>query len=117
MSDPSASTMPVDYLYLYRGIVTRVVDGDTVEILCDLGMYIKRTIRVRIDGYDAPELFRGTTEERAAGQVWKERLEALVLNQAVLLRTEKDKKSFDRYIAAIWRADGLFVAEAMRDEQ
>ncbi len=118
MSASSAPTMPVDCLYAYRGIVTRVVDGDTVEIACDLGMRITRTVRVRIIGYDAPELFRGTVEEREAGQRWKSRLEELILGQPVYLRTEKDRTSFDRYVAHIWRADdGLFIAEAMRDEQ
>ncbi len=106
--------MPVNCLYAYRGVVTRVIDGDTLQAEIALGFHITHTIRVRITGYDAPELFRGTVEEREAGQRWKSRLEELILGQPVYLRTEKDKRSFDRYVAAIWRADdGLFIAEAM----
>ncbi|MBA2707574.1 MAG: hypothetical protein H0U59_07205 [Gemmatimonadaceae bacterium] len=88
-----------------------MIDGDTVEVAVDLGMRITRTVRVRILGFDAPELFSGTVEERADGQRWKAALEEMVLGQQVYLRTEKDRTSFDRYLAHIWRAsDGLYVA-------
>ncbi len=105
---------PADCLYAYRGVVSRVIDGDTVQVEVSLGFHITRTVRVRILGFDAPELFSGTDAERADGQRWKAALEELVLGQQVYLRTEKDKTSFDRYLAHIWvSADGVFVADAM----
>ncbi len=105
---------PADCLYAYRGLVTRVIDGDTIEIAVDLGMRITRAVRVRILGYDSPELFSGTEEERVQGQRWKLELEAMVLGKAVYLRTEKDRTSFDRYLAHIWvSADGTFVADVL----
>ena len=105
---------PTDCLYAYRGLVTRVIDGDTIEVAVDLGMRITRTVRVRILGLNAPELFSGTDAERTDGQRWKLALEDMVLAQTVYLRTEKDRTSFDRYLAHIWRSsDGLFVADAL----
>lgn len=54
------------------GSITRVIDGDTVEVK------IERTVRVRLLDCWAPELHRGDEAERAAGRRSKENLEALL---------------------------------------
>ena len=52
-------------LFTYEGVVTNIVDGDTMDIEFDLGFSIKFTERVRLYGIDAyePTLRKGTTEE------------------------------------------------------
>jgi len=42
-------------MYQYKGKVTNVVDGDTVDIELDLGFDIKLTSRFRLNGIDAAE--------------------------------------------------------------
>ena len=42
-------------MYEYEGIVERVVDGDTIDCLLDLGFTTWKKIRVRLAGIDAPE--------------------------------------------------------------
>lgn len=43
--------------YTYAVKLLRVVDGDTVDVLIDLGFHITVAKRVRLVGVDAPELF------------------------------------------------------------
>jgi micrococcal nuclease len=57
-----------------RGTITKIVDGDTVEILDDA----KTTHRVRLHGVDAPE--RGAPFSRAA----RDHLAELVLRKTVI---------------------------------
>ncbi|HEX3486494.1 MAG TPA: thermonuclease family protein [Micropepsaceae bacterium] len=46
------------------GVVQRVVDGDTIEVRAAIWLGQTITIRVRIDGVDAPELEARCPEER-----------------------------------------------------
>ena len=41
-------------MYTYQAQVTRVVDGDTVDALVDLGFDIHKSIRIRLVGTNAP---------------------------------------------------------------
>lgn len=86
-------------MYTYKGKVTRVIDGDTIEVLTDLGFHIFHTIRVRLYQVDAPELFTGS--ERDKGAKAKEHLVSLVDGKEVLIYTFKDKMSFNRYVANV----------------
>ena len=42
-------------LHHYRGKVLKVVDGDTVDFIVDLGFSVHVTIRTRLLGVDTPE--------------------------------------------------------------
>lgn len=54
-------------MYEYKARVKRVVDGDTVDFVVDLGFKIHTTIRTRFLGVDTPE--RGHPDWREAGKV------------------------------------------------
>ena len=41
--------------YIYKATVTKVVDGDTVDLLVDCGFNIIRKERIRFYGVDAPD--------------------------------------------------------------
>ncbi|HEY4265726.1 MAG TPA: hypothetical protein VGM72_10435, partial [Micropepsaceae bacterium] len=45
-------------------VVQRVVDGDTIEVRAAIWLGQSLTVRVRIDGVDAPELKARCPEER-----------------------------------------------------
>jgi micrococcal nuclease len=51
-------------MYEYSATVDRFVDGDTVDLIVDLGFKVQMKIRVRLLGFDAPEV-RGP--EKAEG--------------------------------------------------
>lgn len=55
--------------YKYRAKVHRVVDGDTVDLIVDLGFYIEHYIRARLLNVDTPE--RGEDEFATATNMLK----------------------------------------------
>lgn len=95
-------------------LVKRVVDGDTVDLVVDLGYTITVTDRFRMEGYDAPETYAPKIQgERAAGTEVKEYL-AKVLEEhsnSLFVRTKKTGK-YGRYIATIFfvEADSNIVS-------
>ncbi len=103
-------------LWRYRATVTRIIDGDTVECSVDAGFRLYATKRIRILGYDAPELFSGTDRENGAAA--RGYLESLIpIGTRVYLETQKDRTTFDRYLADVWvEQDGQLtsVAAAMK---
>jgi len=49
-------TRPVEPTYVYKAIVKRVVDGDTLLLLIDLGFQVWKEQRIRLAGIDTPAL-------------------------------------------------------------
>ena len=76
--------------YDEEGIVTNVVDGDTIDV--DVG---GRTYRVRYIGMDAPETVHPTRGEEPYGREAAERNRQLVLGHKVYL--EKDGSETDQF--------------------
>jgi micrococcal nuclease len=60
--------------YIYRGKLDRVVDGDTIDALIDVGFDIWLKKRVRFQGMDAWESRTRNLEEKAKGLEAKARL-------------------------------------------
>lgn len=92
-------------MYEYNAKVVRVVDGDTIEVLVDLGfeVHILQTLRLnRIDAYET-SLRGGTSEEqKLLGIAGKEFLKTVLPKDAkVLIKTEKSDK-YDRYLAEVF---------------
>jgi len=81
--------------------ILRVVDGDTVRVLTDLGFRAYQEMSIRLAGVDTPEIFRGDEEERAAGMVAKQLVEDWFKQHGehYVMTTDKDRSSFNRYIA------------------
>ena len=61
-------------MYDYNAKVTRVVDGDTIEALVDLGFDIWKQVTIRFDGIDAYESRTRDAEEKVKGLAAKARL-------------------------------------------
>lgn len=103
-----------DIHYSFPADVIRVVDGDTAICKIDLGFHVSVEHSIRLADIDAPELFRGTPEEREQGALAKSALMNLVAQVQLaggewpfLLKTDKDRQSFGRYIGWIWPMEGL----------
>jgi len=60
--------------YIYRGKLDRVVDGDTIDALIDVGFDIWIKKRIRFQGIDAWESRTRNLEEKAKGLEAKARL-------------------------------------------
>ena len=81
------------YEYAIKEVV-KVVDGDTVDILIDLGFDLIKKERVRLAGIDAPESRTRDLEEKKLGLETKEFLIKRLQDGLPSLRvkTEKDGK-------------------------
>ncbi len=87
---------------LFRAMCYRVIDGDTADFLIDLGFYNYTYISLRFLGIDTPET-RGTSgAERELALAAMARVEELILDQPVLIRTYKESTSFGRFLGEIW---------------
>jgi micrococcal nuclease len=77
------------YEYYVRK-VENVVDGDTIDVLIDLGFDILFASRVRLAGIDTPESRTKDLKEKALGLESKEYLKkALKDAKSVIIKTEK----------------------------
>jgi micrococcal nuclease len=84
-------------VYDYNATLVRIIDGDTVVLDFDLGLSTHRHASVRLAGIDAIE--RSDDPTGAAKQVVADWFEAT--EGRVIVKTMKDQKSFDRYIAHV----------------
>ena len=65
-------------IYEYNASLLRVVDGDTVDALIDLGFSVWVKKRIRLYKIDAPETRTRDLEEKEQGFITKERLTELL---------------------------------------
>lgn len=91
-------------MYEYKAEVLKVVDGDTIDVIIDLGFSIKTEQRLRLRGIDVYETRLGvktSEEEKQLGLEAKEFVENLFAeNKDVIVRTEKTDK-YGRYVADV----------------
>jgi micrococcal nuclease len=110
--------------YEFPVTITRVIDGDTVDAMIDVGFKIKYAERIRLLGLDTPESRTSNKAEKILGIASKNRLKELI-SQArplsnkrgrkdVILKTSKDGKGkFGRILGEIWiNANGDFPQNA-----
>ena len=92
-------------MYEYRAHVVRVVDGDTADVLIDLGFDISLKKRVRFTRINAYETRLGkdtTQEEKEIGLEAKEYVKNLIEGKEIILQSHKEKGGkYGRYIAEI----------------
>lgn len=84
-------------MYEYEASVVRVVDGDTVDLLIDLGLRVLTKARVRLLGINAPE------HNTSAGQASLAYLATVLpAGTQVTVTTHKDKtEKYGRWLAQI----------------
>jgi micrococcal nuclease len=93
-------------MFEYHATVLKVVDGDTIDVMVDLGMGVHRKERLRFSRINAWET-RGEHKEK--GKLAKARVAELIpAGDKILIKTQKDKKGkYGRYIAEIFILDGV----------
>jgi len=98
-------------LYTYRvRKVSKVVDGDTVYLLIDLGFHTFIEVPCRLLGVDTPEIYHPRDEkEKKAGLACKEFLKSLLASYPKLIvKTYKDKTGkYGRYLVEIFGLNPL----------
>ena len=99
----------------YRGVVRHVVDGDTLDVLVDLGCRQYSYLTVRVKDVDTPELFASNPEERAQAVRAKAFTIEEVMGRHVLVRTYKDSQTFGRYLAEVLYQGGPGTLVSLAD--
>jgi micrococcal nuclease len=89
-------------IYIYKAELIRVVDGDTVELMIDLGFDTSRKERFRLYGIDAPEM---RTEDGKAAKKWLwdalQPLDAIYV-QTIQLSTKAKRDKYGRFLAVLF---------------
>lgn len=90
----------------YFGKVLQVIDGDTFEVLIDLGFDVSQKFRVRLDGIDTPEM------STVKGKQAKEYVKGLIENKTVIL-TDCGSEKYGRARASITLPTGEDLTEVL----
>jgi micrococcal nuclease len=106
-------------MYEYRvKRVTKIVDGDTIDVEIDLGFNISYSQRVRLNGIDTPESRTTNLEEKKLGLEVKEYLKHRLDGKTdILIKTEKPDSS-EKYgrILGTLTIDGVSINQEMVDK-
>jgi micrococcal nuclease len=105
------------HLWHYRARPIRVIDGDTIEAVIDLGFGTTRRERIRVLDVDTPELRSSDPIERIRGQEAKAYTEAWLASDEewpLNIHTSKGD-SFGRWLAEITRQDGRSLGQDLKN--
>lgn len=93
--------------FWYGATVLKVVDGDTVDLMVDLGFKIHHKIRVRLYGVNTPESRTRDLAEKAMGLKAKSFTEDWLTNHKwVFVNTIPNKNDkYGRVLAKIYSSD------------
>jgi len=99
-------TVGADAMFDYKCKITRVVDGDTVDIDLDLGFKLSKKDRVRLSGIDTPESRTRNLAEKKLGLEAKEFLKAWCKKHKgdIIIHTESEGK-YGRLLGALYSSE------------
>jgi len=95
--------------WIYNAEVKKVVDGDTFDIVIDLGFDTLKKGRVRLYGVNTPESRTSNLEEKKQGLAAKEFTDQWLTraNHKVKIETIIDKnEKYGRVLAKVWDSSG-----------
>ncbi|MBI3306325.1 MAG: thermonuclease family protein [Candidatus Omnitrophica bacterium] len=92
-----------DVLYTYNAHLIRVIDGDTIEAVIDLGFDFTTVHQLRLRSLDAPEIL--SSDGKSAKQLIAQ---ILARDQGrILIKTKKSEDQYGRYLADIFLPSSL----------
>ena len=93
-------------MYEYKAKLVRVIDGDTIDCIIDLGFNVRLKERIRFKGIDTPEVRTRDLEEKKLGFAAKERVEeAFQDSDEFTIITEINKGKYGRTLGTIMLPD------------
>ena len=94
---------------IYQGTVFSVIDGDTYEILINLGFGVVQKFHVRLDGIDTPE------KNTQKGLLAKEYVRGIIEGKTVFL-TDSGAEKYGRARASITLPNGKDLTEHLIEQ-
>ena len=102
-------------MYKYNAKLDRVVDGDTVDALVDLGFNTWKKVRIRMHGMNAPESRTRDLEEKKLGLAAKARLVEMLGNGEFTLQSHGVGK-YGRCLGEIFRESDISLNRQLINE-
>ena len=101
--------------FVYQAELDRVVDGDTVDVILDLGFDVKlHKQRVRLHGIDTPESRTTDLDEKKLGLAAKKRLQELCVGKFKIKSLGKGK--YGRILGIPYTEDGEDICKILIKE-
>tara|TARA_Y100000592_G_scaffold24046_1_gene37536 strand:+ start:2594 stop:2995 length:402 start_codon:yes stop_codon:yes gene_type:complete len=101
--------------FVYNATLDRVVDGDTIDVILDLGFDVQlHNQRCRLAGIDTPESRTRNLEEKALGLKAKARLQELCTGSFKIQSLGKGK--YGRILAIPYTEDGKDICQMLIKE-
>ena len=102
-------------MYKYNAKLDRVVDGDTIDALVDLGFDTWKKVRIRMMGMNAPESRTRDLEEKKLGLAAKARLIEMLGDGEFTLQSHGVGK-YGRCLGEIFRESDVSINRQLINE-
>ena len=102
-------------MYKYNAKLDRVVDGDTIDALVDLGFDTWKKVRIRMMGMNAPESRTRDLEEKKLGLAAKARLIEMLGDGVFTLQSHGVGK-YGRCLGEIFRERDVSINRQLINE-
>ena len=105
-------------MYEYAATIDRVVEGDTVDVIRDLGVSIRYQARIRLLGINTPESRTRDKAEKARGLAAKDYVvDWCDAQEAIKIQTSLDKRGkFGRVLGRVIGDDDGCLNDVLVDE-
>lgn len=97
--------------YVYNARIVNVVDGDTIDMLVDLGFHTYIKDRFRLSGINTAEMNSTDAVERKLAQDAKQWMMSFLNKDVVIKSMKKDK--YGRYLAYIYKDSDISLNDQM----
>jgi micrococcal nuclease len=92
--------------------ILKVIDGDTVDVLVDLGFHTYLEKRVRLSGINAPEIRTRDKAEKAKGKLAKKKLQELLNAEDIICEQGREGLILRSYGAGKF---GRVIGDILKD--
>ena len=89
-------------MFEYNATATRVIDGDTIDAMVDLGFGTWKKIRIRMYGINTPESRTRDLEEKKRGLAAKARVEELLTTCSCITLKSHGAGKFGRCLGELF---------------
>jgi len=104
-------------MYEYKCNLVKVVDGDTIDALVDLGFNTWKKVRIRMMGINAPESRTRDLEEKKLGLAAKARLNELIESNDFLFTLKSHGVGkFGRCLGEIFIEEEISINQTLINE-
>jgi len=102
-------------MFEYKCVITKIIDGDTVDVDCDLGFDCwLRKQRIRLYGIDTPESRTRDKQEKRYGLAAKRFvMDFIPVGSSAILKT-KEKGKYGRYLGDL-KVGSKWLCKALLD--